>query len=82
MTTTGRHNAATGMNKEKIGLKPKMTVPKRDLIKIENFKAIREPFRTQERRRRKQKEMRHLPSKQNSNCSDENRLSKRSLISF
>ena len=59
-----------------------MTVPKRDLIKIENSKAIRQSSRPQELRRRKQKEMRHSPSKQNSNYSDENMFSKRSQISF
>jgi len=48
-------------------LNPKMAELKRDLIKIENSKAIRKPYFLQERRRRQQKEMRHSPSKQNSN---------------
>ena len=62
MTTTGRQNVATRRKNEKIVLKPKMTMPKRDLIKIENSKEIRQPSRPQERRRRQQKEMRHPPS--------------------
>jgi len=61
MTTTGRQNAATRRKKEKIVLKPKMAVPKRDLIKIENSKAIRKSSRPQKRRRRQQKEIRHSP---------------------
>jgi len=60
---------------------PKMAKLKRDLIKIENSKAIRQSSRPQERRR-KQKKMKHSPSKQNSNCNDENIFSKRSPISF
>ena len=59
-----------------------MAVPKRDLIKTENSKAIRKSSRPQNKIRRQQKEIRHSPSKQNSNYSDEERLSKRSLISF
>jgi len=51
-----------GRNKQ-IVLKPKMAVPKRDLIKIDNSKAIRQSSRPQKRRRRKQKEIRHSPSK-------------------
>ena len=66
----------------KIVLKSKMTVYKRDLIKTKNSKAIRDPYRPQERGRRQQKEMRHSPSKENSNCSDGNMFSKRSPISF
>jgi len=62
MTTIGRKNVATRRKKQKIVLKPKMTMPKRDLIKIENFKAIRQSPRPQQRRRRKQKEVRHPPS--------------------
>jgi len=49
--------------KEKIVIKPKMTVPKRNLIKTKNSKAIRKSSRPQKRRRRQQKEIRHSPSK-------------------
>lgn len=67
---------------EQIMLNPKMEELKRDLIKIENSKAIRQSSRPQERRRRQRKEMRYSPSKQNSNCSGEKMFSKRSPISF
>jgi len=53
MTIAGRKNVATRRKKEKFVLKPEMTVPKRDLIKTENSKAIRQPSRPQERRRKK-----------------------------
>ena len=63
-------------------LNPKMAELKRDLIKIENSKTIRQSSRPQKRIIRQQKEMMHSPSKQNSNCSDENMLSNRSPIPF
>ena len=68
--------------KEEIVLKPKMVEPKRDLIKTKKSRAIRKLSRPQKRRGIQQREVRHSPSKQNSNYSDEKRLSKRSLISF
>jgi len=55
---------------EKTILNPKMAELKRDLINTANYKAIRQSFRPQGRRRRQQNERRHSPSKQNSNCSD------------
>jgi len=49
--------------KEKCVLKPKMIVPKRNLIKTDNLKAFRQSYRPQKRRRRQQKDIRHSPSK-------------------
>lgn len=49
--------------KEKIVLKPKMAVPKKDLIKIDNSKYIRQSYMTKKRRRRQEKVTRHSPSK-------------------
>lgn len=67
--------------KEQIVLKPKMVVLKRDTIKTEKSKAISQLSRPKNKRRQ-QKETRHSPSKQNSNCCDEKRFSNRSSISF
>ena len=61
MTTTERQNVATRRKKEKIVLKSKMAVPKRDLIKTENSKAIRQSSRPQGRTRRHEKEKKSKP---------------------
>ena len=49
--------------KKQIVLRTKMEVPKGDLIKTKNSKAIRKSSRPQKRRRRQQKTGRHSPSK-------------------